>query len=59
MEIIFVLIYAALVIVPMWRLTEKAGYSPYWSLAAVIPFGIIVLLWLVANRLAPSGSRGV
>jgi hypothetical protein len=59
MEIIFVLIYAALVIVPLWRLTEKAGYSPYWALAAVIPFGIIVLLWVIANRLAPSGSRGV
>jgi len=59
MEWIFALIYAALVIVPLWRLTEKAGYSPYWSLAAVIPFGIVVLLWLIANRLAPSGSREV
>ncbi len=58
MELILLLAYAVLVIIPLWRLTERAGYSPYWSIAAIIPFGIIVLLWLIANRLAPSGSRG-
>ncbi len=59
MEWIFFLIYAALVIIPLWRLTAKAGFSPYWAIAAIVPFGIIILLWVIANRLAPADGRGV
>lgn len=44
------LIFAALVIVPFWRLLPKFGIPSWVALAAVIPFGAIVLLWVMAFR---------
>lgn len=58
MEFIVFVVFAALTIIPMWKLTERAGYNPLWSLACLIPFGLIVLLWLIAGRLAPSNGTG-
>jgi hypothetical protein len=59
MDFIIFLIGVALTIIPMWRLTEKAGYNPLWSLASVTGIGLIVLLWLLAMRLAPKSGGGI
>lgn len=32
----------------VWRIYEKAGYTPQWSLFAFIPGGLIVLLLVLA-----------
>jgi hypothetical protein len=40
-------------IVPMWRLVDRAGLHPLWSLLAVAPLGLVALLWIVAFRRDP------
>ncbi len=45
------LIAMVLTIIPMWKLTEKAGLNPLWSLVCIVPLGLIVLLWIVASRI--------
>jgi uncharacterized membrane protein len=50
MELILILIGFALTIVPMWKLCERGGIAPAWSLVCIIPFGLIVLLWVLAFR---------
>lgn len=50
------IISMVLTIIPMWKLTEKAGLSPYWSLVCVLPLGLVVLLWIIASRLTGAGS---
>ena len=57
MEFIIFIIFSALTIIPMWKLLDKANYHPLWALACLIPFGLIVLLWLIAGRLAPSDGK--
>jgi len=52
------LIFAALVIVPFWRLLPKFGIPSWVALAAVIPFGAIVLLWVMAFRDQLDGKGG-
>jgi hypothetical protein len=52
------LIVAALVIVPFWRLLPKFGIPSWVALAAVIPFGAIVLLWVMAFRDQLDGKGG-
>ncbi len=50
MEWLVFLIVAAATIVPMWRLCERDGLNPIWSLVCVVPLGLIVLLWVLAFR---------
>jgi hypothetical protein len=54
MELIVYLIGMALILVPMWRITERAGMNPAWSLVCLLPAGIVVMLWLIAFR-EPAG----
>jgi hypothetical protein len=56
MELIWLLIGAALTIIPMWRLTERAGLNPIWSLVSVTGIGLIVLLWVLAFRSDQGGT---
>jgi hypothetical protein len=53
------LIVAALVIVPFWRLLPRFGIPSWVALAAIIPFGAIVLLWVIAFRDELDGRGGV
>jgi hypothetical protein len=56
MELIWFLIGAALTIVPMWKLTERAGLNPMWSLVSITGIGLIVLLWVLALRPGPGSA---
>jgi membrane protein implicated in regulation of membrane protease activity len=47
---IWLIIVAALVIVPLWRLLPKFGIPSWVSLVAIVPFGVIILLWVMAFR---------
>jgi hypothetical protein len=39
---------AALVIYPTGRILQRMGFSPFWSVIALIPFANLVGLWIVA-----------
>jgi hypothetical protein len=39
---------AILIVVPFWRLYKRTGFKPAFSLIALVPGGILVLLWVVA-----------
>jgi hypothetical protein len=44
------LIVAALTIVPMWKLLERGGINPIWSLVSITGIGLVILLWILAFR---------
>ncbi|WP_297774784.1 hypothetical protein [uncultured Roseovarius sp.] len=56
--VIFMLIFAALVIIPFWKLLPKFGIPNWVSLVSIIPFGALVLLWVIAFRDKLDGGRG-
>lgn len=45
---LFLLVGAALVIVPMWFICRKAGFSEWLSLLILVPFGNLILLYVLA-----------
>ena len=48
MSVIGFLIYAAVIVPPLWMILPRAGLNPYWSLVALIPLGLPALLWYLA-----------
>jgi hypothetical protein len=50
MDLIWYLIGVALTIFPLWKLSEREGINPLWSLVAITGVGLIVLLWVLAFR---------
>ena len=47
-HLIIILFYAAIIVVPCWRIARKAGYSGAWSLFAFVPLVGVTLLWVFA-----------
>lgn len=45
---IFFIVIMALVILPCWFICKKAGFSPWLSLLNIIPFGSLILLYVLA-----------
>lgn len=45
---ILILLGLAIVIVPTWFICKKAGFSPWLSLLTAIPFGGLILLYVLA-----------
>jgi hypothetical protein len=56
MELVVAVIGIALVLYPMWKITERSGLNPLWTLVCVVPLGLVVLLWVIAMRPWP-GER--
>ena len=54
MEFIIAIIGVALLLYPMWKITERSGLNPLWTLVCIIPLGLIVLLWVIALRPWPA-----
>ncbi|MEL6680339.1 MAG: hypothetical protein AAFQ51_16665 [Pseudomonadota bacterium] len=50
MEFIVWLVITVLTVIPMMKLLPHFGYQSYWAFAAVIPFGVLVMLWLMASK---------
>jgi hypothetical protein len=46
--LIFFVIFMAVVILPFWFILKKAGFSPWLSLINIVPFGTLVLLYILA-----------
>ena len=57
METLFFLIMAAATVYPMWRILERNGVNPFWSLVSLTGIGLVALLWIVAFVL-PERGRG-
>ncbi|WP_306154934.1 hypothetical protein [Roseovarius sp. MMSF_3281] len=48
--LLFVIVMAVLLVIPFWRLLPKFGIPNWVALAAIIPLGALVLLWVMAFR---------
>jgi hypothetical protein len=46
--LIFFVIFEAVIIVPFWFILKKAGFSPWLSLINIVPFGTLILLYVLA-----------
>ena len=52
----------AILIIPLWKICTKAGLSGPLSLLAIIPFGILIVLYVVAFsqwKIAPTSDTVV
>ncbi len=56
----WMLIWAALLVIPFWRILPRSGIPAWVAVFAVIPLGALILLWVVAFKddVAASGDRG-
>jgi hypothetical protein len=46
---LFVIVIAiAVIIIPFWFILKKAGFSPWLSLINIVPFGTLILLYVLA-----------
>jgi len=48
--LLWLLVFAALMVIPFWRLLPKYGIPNWVALVAVIPLGALVLLWVIAFK---------
>jgi hypothetical protein len=48
MIMVFGIICVAIIIIPFWFICKKAGMSPWLSLLNIIPFGNLVLIYVLA-----------
>ncbi|MBV7457303.1 hypothetical protein KW843_22675 [Acidovorax sp. sif1233] len=48
----------ALLMVPTWRILERAGYSGAWALLMFVPFVGFALLWVLAFVKWPNDTQG-
>ncbi|WP_294608211.1 hypothetical protein [Roseovarius sp.] len=55
--LIFMVIFAALLVIPFWRLLPKFGIPNWVAIVAVIPLGALILLWVMAFRDKIDGGR--
>jgi hypothetical protein len=42
------LVFAVIFIIPVWKICKKAGFSPWLCLLVLIPFGGLILLYVLA-----------
>jgi uncharacterized membrane protein YhaH (DUF805 family) len=47
-QLLFILAYILLFMVPIWKIVSKAGFSGAWALLALIPLINIIMLWVFA-----------
>jgi hypothetical protein len=45
---IFIAVALAIVIIPVWFICKKAGFSPWLSLLCAVPLGNLILLYVLA-----------
>lgn len=57
-EILPWLIAAAIfLVVPFWKIFARVGFKPAFSVVALIPGGILLLLWVVAFAKWPADKE--
>lgn len=53
----WLIVSALFFVVPFWRICARAGFKPGLSLIALIPGGILVLLWVIAFAKWPASTE--
>ena len=56
--LLLMVVFAALMVIPFWRLLPQFRIPSWVALVAIIPLGTIVLLWVMAFRDKLDGGRG-
>ena len=51
MEFVIWLAVTAATVIPLLKLLPHFGVNKNWAFAAIIPFGALVLLWVMAGKL--------
>ncbi|MCB1312300.1 MAG: hypothetical protein KDK29_10625 [Sedimentitalea sp.] len=51
MEFLIWIAATVVTVIPLLKLLPHFGINKYWALAAAIPFGVLVLLWVMAAKL--------
>ncbi len=57
LQLVFMLIWLVVIILPFWKITRKAGYSGWLSLLILIPLANLIFLYFLAFSQWPSLSR--
>ena len=57
MSFVMLAIFAALAIIPFWKLWARTGHSGFWGILAVVPFANLIALWILAFKKWPT-DRG-
>jgi glycopeptide antibiotics resistance protein len=45
---VFIIIFLIVMIIPFWFICKKAGFSPWLALLNLVPFGSLILLYVLA-----------
>jgi peptidoglycan/LPS O-acetylase OafA/YrhL len=45
---ILMIVGLAIIILPFWFICKKAGFSPWLSLLNIVPFGTLILIYVLA-----------
>ena len=53
-EIILIIAYAAIIVLPFWKITTKAGYNSWLSLLVIIPLVNLIFIYYLAFSNWPS-----
>jgi predicted PurR-regulated permease PerM len=53
---IFVAAMAAVVLYPIGRILRRAGFSPFWSVLAVVPLVNLIGLWIFSTANWPGSE---
>lgn len=56
MEFLVWLVVTVLQVIPLWRILPRAGIASPWALAAALPGGTILLLWVLAYKRWPTDA---
>lgn len=54
---LIVIFYAAVIIIPSWRILQRAGHSGWWSVLFIVPFVNLAALWIFAFVRWPATDR--
>lgn len=58
LQIVLLIIYAVIIVLPFWKITTKAGYSGWLSLLMIIPLVNLIYIYFLAFANWPSLRRG-
>ncbi|MEO6823535.1 MAG: hypothetical protein ABI167_02190 [Nitrosospira sp.] len=53
----WVISFAVFFVVPFWKLFNRTGFNPVFSIVALIPGGVVLLLWVVAFAKWPASAE--
>ncbi|SFW14198.1 hypothetical protein [Nitrosovibrio sp. Nv17] len=54
----WLIVSAIFFVIPFWRIFKRTGFKPGLAFVALIPGGILILLWVVAFAKWPAHPEG-